>query len=59
VAIREVLEEHGVDVADRAAVFALLVRLPFSSRARVEAWMEYLRARGEVMSTDERARLSG
>ena len=57
-AVTEVLAQHGVAVEDRAAVFALLQRLPLAARSRVVMWEEYLGGRGERSTAGERATLS-
>ena len=56
--VTDLLEQHGVDVGDRSAVYALLLRLPLAARSRVVLWDEYLAARGERSTPDERAALS-
>lgn len=56
--ITDLLGQHGVGVDDRAAVFALLARLPLAARAKVVMWEEYLGGRGERSTADERETLS-
>lgn len=56
--VRDLLEQHGVDVGDRAAVFRLLQQLPLAPRSRVEMWFEYARAQGFEVTADQRAALS-
>lgn len=58
-AVQDLLEQHGVDVADREAVFSLLRRLPLAPRARVAMWFEYARAQGFEPTEAQRAALSG
>lgn len=57
-AITDLLAQHGVQVEDRVAVFALLLRLPLAGRSRVVMWEEYLGGRGERSTAAERAALS-
>lgn len=54
----DLLAQHGVQVGDRAAVFALLQRLPLAVRSKVVMWEEYLGGRGERSTAAERAALS-
>ncbi len=56
--VTDLLAQHGVDVADRHAVYALLLRLPLAGRSRVVLWEEYLAGRGERSTAEERAALS-
>jgi hypothetical protein len=58
VGIREILEQHGVDVGDREAVYRTLLALPIAGRSRVALWAEYLSTRGEQMTDAEREALS-
>ena len=53
-AVRDLLEQHGVDVADRSAVFALLRRLPLANRSKVALWEEYAQAQGFEVQRDDR-----
>ncbi len=57
-ALIDLLGQHGVDVRDRAAVFALLRRLPLAPASRLELWFDYVRGRGEQVTDAERAALS-
>lgn len=56
-ALRDLLAEHGVDVHDRAAVYALLRRLPLAARARVVLWEEYSAESGVSPTEEERRAL--
>ncbi len=56
-ALVELLAQYGVDVADQAAVFALLKRLPIARRSKVVLWHEYAQSRGFVVSDGQRAAL--
>lgn len=57
-ALVDLLEQHGVRVEDRSAVYDLLRRLPLAGRARVQLWGDYLQSRGERMTDGERQALS-
>ena len=57
-ALKDLLGEHGVDVADRRAVFELLLRLPLVPRARVVLWYEYANEQGFTVTEEQRSALS-
>ena len=57
-ALVDLLGQHGVDVGDRQAVFALLRRLPLAQGSRLELWFDYVQGRGEQVTDAERAALS-